>query len=66
MPEPNPSPGRDVLPSSDLPTHVLVVDDEEMMRAMLARELTRLGFRVTTAGSGEEGVERAQIQVNRR
>src|SRR5437879_10675229 len=40
--------------------HVLVIDDEEMMRAMLARELPRLGFRVATAGSGEEGLEHAR------
>jgi DNA-binding NtrC family response regulator len=60
MPEPNASPNRDVLPLSSPSPHVLVVDDEEMMRAMLSRELVRLGFRVTTAGSGEEGVERAR------
>ena len=42
------------------PPHVLVVDDEEMMRAMLGRELPRLGFRVTTAESGEEGLRRVQ------
>jgi DNA-binding NtrC family response regulator len=40
--------------------HVLVVDDEEMMRAMLTRELPRLGFRVAAAGSGQEGVALAQ------
>jgi DNA-binding NtrC family response regulator len=41
---------------------VLVVDDEEMMRAMLSRELPRLGFRVTATGSGEEGVRLAQSE----
>src|SRR5262249_33931828 len=35
---------------------------EEMMRAMLARELPRLGFRVTSTGSGEEGVTLAQTE----
>jgi DNA-binding NtrC family response regulator len=62
MPESSASPDRDVVPSSAPPPHVLVVDDEEMMRAMLARELPRLGFHVTTAGSGEEGIERAQSE----
>ncbi|MBI2963968.1 MAG: sigma-54-dependent Fis family transcriptional regulator [Deltaproteobacteria bacterium] len=42
--------------------HVLVVDDAEMMRAMLARELPRRGCRVSTAGSGEEGVRLAQSE----
>jgi DNA-binding NtrC family response regulator len=47
-------------PVAGPPPHVLVVDDEEMMRAMLGRELPRLGFRVTTAESGEEGLRRVQ------
>ncbi|MGH7822535.1 MAG: sigma-54-dependent transcriptional regulator, partial [Candidatus Binatia bacterium] len=38
---------------------VLVIDDEKMMQTMLARELPRFGFRVSTAGSGEEGLARA-------
>ena len=37
---------------------VLVIDDEAVMRTMLARELPRHGFRVATAGSGEEGLEK--------
>ncbi len=49
----------DPVPSGPRP-NVLIVDDEEMMRAMLSRELPRLGFRVTTAGSGEDGVRLAQ------
>jgi DNA-binding NtrC family response regulator len=48
------------VPAAGPPPHVLVVDDEEMMRAMLGRELPRMGFRVTTAGSGEEGLQRIQ------
>ena len=48
-------------PSATAPKpHVLVVDDEEMMRAMLTRELPRLGFRVSTAGSGQDGVDLAR------
>jgi DNA-binding NtrC family response regulator len=41
---------------------VLVVDDEEMMRTMLASELPRLGFHVKTAGSGGEGVALAAAE----
>ena len=51
---------RENAPSAPAPPTVLVIDDEEMMRAMLARELPRLGFTVTTAAGGEEGVARAQ------
>src|SRR5262245_33298923 len=48
------------VPAAGTPPHVLVVDDEEMMRAMLGRELPRWGFRVTTAQSGEEGLRLVQ------
>ncbi len=48
------------VPAAGSPPHVLVVDDEEMMRAMLGRELPRWGFRVTTAPSGEEGLRLVQ------
>jgi DNA-binding NtrC family response regulator len=41
---------------------VLVVDDETMMRTMLARELPRLGFQVTTAESGEEALRFAAAE----
>jgi DNA-binding response OmpR family regulator len=37
---------------------VLVVDDEETVRAVTARILESAGFRVTLAGDGREGVER--------
>jgi len=37
--------------------HVLVVDDEEPVRAVAARMLTSLGFSVETAADGREGVE---------
>jgi DNA-binding NtrC family response regulator len=51
------------VPSPSAPKpHVLVVDDEEMMRAMLTRELPRLGFRVSAAGSGQDGVELARSE----
>jgi DNA-binding NtrC family response regulator len=60
MPEPSLSADRDPRTASGTPPHVLIVDDEEMMRAMLSRELPRLGFRVTATGAGEEGVRLAQ------
>src|SRR5919199_469597 len=37
--------------------HILVVDDETPIRTLLADLLHRRGFRVTTAGSGEEAVD---------
>jgi DNA-binding NtrC family response regulator len=39
---------------------ILVVDDEEIMREILEALLTREGYRVTLATSGEEGVELAK------
>jgi CheY-like chemotaxis protein len=36
--------------------HVLVVDDECMCRTALRRELMRLGYRVSVAGSGAEAL----------
>ncbi len=38
--------------------HVLVVDDEETVRTVAARMLERLGFSVTLATDGREGMER--------
>ena len=39
---------------------VLVVDDEEIMREILEALLTREGYRVQVASSGEEGLEYAR------
>ena len=39
---------------------VLVVDDEEIMREILESLLTREGYRVTLAASGEEALELAK------
>ncbi len=39
--------------------HILVVDDDELVRTGLAANLERSGFRVTTAASGEEGINLA-------
>lgn len=38
--------------------HALVIDDSRAMRAILTRVLTNIGFRVTQAGNGIEGLER--------
>lgn len=38
--------------------HVLLVEDEDMVRAVAERALTRAGYSVTTATQGEEGLER--------
>jgi DNA-binding NtrC family response regulator len=38
-------------------THVLLVDDEEALRAVLAERLIDHGFEVTVAGSGEAAME---------
>jgi len=40
-----------------LVTRVLVVDDEESMRHMLSLALSKDGFHVWTAGSGQEGLD---------
>jgi CheY-like chemotaxis protein len=37
-------------------THILVVDDDELIRALLRNVLERQGYRVTDATNGEEGV----------
>lgn len=39
--------------------HVLIVDDDELVRTGLTANLERAGFRVLTAGSGEEGIAMA-------
>jgi two-component system, sensor histidine kinase len=41
------------------PYHVLLVEDNDDAREMLALLLERRGFKVTTASDGGEGVERA-------
>jgi len=36
--------------------HLLVVDDEQMLRDLLSDSLGRMGYRITTAANGEEAV----------
>lgn len=42
------------------PARILVVDDEESIRDLCARVLTRAGYAVVTAPSGEEAVVRLE------
>ncbi len=42
------------------PAFLLVVDDDAAFRQVMARELSRLGYEVEAAGSGEEAVERVK------
>jgi CheY-like chemotaxis protein len=42
------------------PSTVLVIDDDELACDLLQRFLTKEGFRVATAGGGEEGLRRAR------
>ena len=37
--------------------HILIIDDEATLRKTLARILQQTGFEVTTAESGEQGLE---------
>ena len=39
---------------------VLVVEDEESIRSLMSRFLTRQGFDVATAADGQEGIERLE------
>jgi DNA-binding response OmpR family regulator len=41
------------------PLHVLVIDDDQDVRALLTRHLGALGYRVSTAASGEKGLDLA-------
>ena len=39
------------------PARILVVDDEEMIQALLTALLTREGYQVTTASDGQQAVD---------
>src|SRR5947209_8721688 len=47
-------------PGARASDHVLIVDDEELIRDTLAEYLTQEGLRVTACASAEEALERAQ------
>ena len=42
------------------PTHLLLVDDEDALRAVMAERLTETGFKVTEAASGEQALEKLE------
>jgi len=44
-------------PNSDLPKTVLVVEDEVLIRWVMAEHLRDCGYRVIEAGSGDEAIE---------
>lgn len=46
--------------AENMPTYVLVIDDEKGLRDMLTYSLTRRGYRVRAAASGEQGIEAAR------
>lgn len=45
------------------PARILVIDDDPKIRSVVRRGLVYEGFRVTDAGSGEEGLDRARDQT---
>ena len=45
------------------PSRLLIVDDNEMNRDMLARRLTRKGYTVVTAEDGEKGLSLARSEA---
>lgn len=45
---------------SDTRPHILYIDDDEGLRRLVERALTRRGFAVSLAGSGPEGVEKVR------
>ena len=56
VPSPTPVP-FELLPGPDRPAHVLVVEDDDAVRALAVRILTRADYRVTSAASGREAFE---------
>lgn len=47
------------LAQADLPIKILLVEDNELNADMLSRRLRRVGYEVSTASDGAQGVERA-------
>ena len=44
-------------------SRILVVEDNEMNRDMLARRLERRGFHVSIAADGSEGIQKARMEM---
>ncbi len=51
-----------LAPSAIQAAHILVIDDEPLIRETLDEYLTQEGYRVTTCGSGEQALELAADQ----
>jgi DNA-binding response OmpR family regulator len=51
-----------VVDESDRKTKILVIDDEEHLRTLLADILESDGYRVTTAAHGREGLDSFQAE----
>jgi hypothetical protein len=54
-----PEPGSADLAAGESEGHILVIDDDLVVHELMRRFLTKEGYRVTVAGSGEEGLRLA-------
>lgn len=46
-----------------MPGHILIVDDDALMRRSLAFNLQQAGYRATSAGSAEDALAQAQLET---
>jgi len=53
--------GDPKMPAENIPTTLLVIDDDSEIRYSLDRVLASKGFQVKTAASGEEGIEAVKV-----
>ena len=56
-------PGPNATVARDAPLHALVVDDSDLQRRILASFLTRWGFRVSEAASGQEALTLCAVET---
>jgi DNA-binding NtrC family response regulator len=54
------TPSKSENPALPEPTHLLLVDDEDALRTVMAERLTDAGFKVTEASSGEQALEKLE------
>jgi DNA-binding NtrC family response regulator len=54
------TPSKSEIPPLPEPTHLLLVDDEDALRTVMAERLTDAGFKVTEASSGEQALEKLE------